>query len=81
MDAEIKEYQDKNVSNILKLKELQIECGYDVGIRFSEERPFVPVDYLLRSLLRTTTRKDLQEKIDAVFERQPFKGLPAKGCE
>lgn len=62
MQKEIKEHQDKMVKFVIKAKKLQNESGFKILLSMNEFAS-TPVDLLLESLLRATTRTNLKEKI------------------
>jgi len=63
MEKEIKDHQDKMVKFVIKAKTLQDESGFGVALSINEGPP-VPVNLLLESLFRATTRNDLKQEIE-----------------
>jgi len=63
MDEEIKAYQDKMVEYVLEAKKLQNKSQMEIGLKMEGNSCLVPVDMILKSLLKMTTRQDLKEKI------------------
>lgn len=64
MTEEIARHQDKMVNFTIKAKELQNESGLLIGLAVKGVNIIlVPVDDCLKSLLKMTTRQDLQDRI------------------
>jgi hypothetical protein len=62
---EIAKYQDHMVDCVIKAKNLQNEIGLQVGLSMKGATDFpVPVDAILKSLFKMTTREDLKAKIE-----------------
>ena len=65
MDEEIKKYQDTIVDCALRAKKLQNDSGLIVGLAMEGKTDLIPVDAILKSLLKITTREDLKDRIFA----------------
>ena len=65
MDEEIKKYQDTMVDYALRAKKLQNDSGLIVGLAMEGKTDLIPVDVILKSLLKITTREDLKDRIFA----------------
>ena len=60
---QIETHQDTMVNYVIKAKELQNESGLQVGLAMPGMTNLIPVDAILQSLLKMTTRRDLKDKI------------------
>lgn len=67
MNKEIQKHQDTMVKFVVKAKELQNESGLQVGLDMGGSTCLIPVDAILKSLLKMTTREDLKVRLNALL--------------